>query len=258
MLSPLQDNFTDGDSRDSSAKVSYTIVSDVAFANRHSLDIVWTKPQDLPPPAASSDVEVVADHFRFTFTMTGIATPDAKQSESYISTAALFYTFSGNTKDEKVAIRLPHVWKDVWAELAEARKAHVDEQDREVVRGLRALVRERHDQELEDGVIIQGAFRGRGNKHAIDSGDDGNHGSRQNTTNGEYYQKIWAEKSSTRKFQTMLVRNTYINILVDMETDTKQQSRMQLPMWNFREQVLNAVDENQVVIVCGETGWYSL
>lgn len=31
---------------------------------------------------------------------------------------------------------------------------------------------------------------------------------------------------------------------------------MQLPMWNFREQVLAAVDENQVIIVCGETGWY--
>jgi hypothetical protein len=30
---------------------------------------------------------------------------------------------------------------------------------------------------------------------------------------------------------------------------------MQLPMWHFREQVLEAVDGNQVVIVCGETGW---
>ncbi|RGP78763.1 hypothetical protein FLONG3_3127 [Fusarium longipes] len=224
-------------SRDSLAKISYSIVSDASFANRHSLDIIWTKPQDLPPPAASSNVEVVADHFRFTFTMTGIATPDSKQSESYISTAALFYTFSGSAKDEKVAIRLPHVWKDVWTELAEARKAQIDEQDREVVRGLRALVRERHDQELEDGVIIQGAFRGRGIKHAIDSGDDGSHDrSRQNATNGEYYQKIWADKSSTRKFQTML------------------QSRMQLPMWQFKEHVLQVVDENQVVIVCGETG----
>ncbi|RGP59930.1 hypothetical protein FSPOR_10969 [Fusarium sporotrichioides] len=224
-------------SRDSMAKISYTIVSDASFANRHSVDIIWTKPQDLPPPAASLEVEVVADHFRFTFTMTSVATPDLKQSESYISTAALFYTFSGNTKDEKVAIRLPHIWKDVWAELAEARKAQIDEQDREVMRGLRALVRERHDQELEDGVIIQGAFRGRGNKHVTDSGDDGSHDrSRQNAANGEYYQKIWADKSSTRKFQMML------------------QSRMQLPMWHFREQVLEAVDGNQVVIVCGETG----
>lgn len=27
-------------------------------------------------------------------------------------------------------------------------------------------------------------------------------------------------------------------------------------MWQFRPQVLAAVDDNQVVIVCGETGWY--
>lgn len=31
---------------------------------------------------------------------------------------------------------------------------------------------------------------------------------------------------------------------------------MQLPMWNFKSQVLEAVNQNQVVIVCGETGWY--
>ncbi|KAF4999720.1 hypothetical protein FGRMN_2285 [Fusarium graminum] len=224
-------------SRDSSARISYTIVSDASFANRHAVEIVWNKPQELPPPAASSDVEIIADPFRFTFAMTGIATPDAKQSESYVSTAALFYTFSGNVKDEKVILRLAHVWKDVWAELAEARKAQVDEQDREVVRDLRTLVRERNDQELEDGVIIHGAFRGRGAKHVNDSGDDGGQDrSRQNTTNGEQYRRVWAEKSSTRKFQTML------------------QSRMQLPMWSFREQVLAAVDDNQVVIVCGETG----
>uniref|UniRef100_A0A0D2XNM0 Uncharacterized protein n=1 Tax=Fusarium oxysporum (strain Fo5176) TaxID=660025 RepID=A0A0D2XNM0_FUSOF len=196
-------------SRDSSARISYSFVSDASFANRHSLDITWTKPQEVPPPAASSDVQLVADPYRFTFTMIGIATPDAKQSESYISTVALFYAFSGNAKDEKVVIRLPHVWKDVWAELAEARKAQIDEQDRDVVRDLRALVRQRHDQELEDGVIIQGAFRGRGAKHTHDSGDDGGQDrSRQNAANGEYYQKIWAEKSSTRKFQMMLANTS--------------------------------------------------
>lgn len=32
-------------------------------------------------------------------------------------------------------------------------------------------------------------------------------------------------------------------------------SRMQLPMWNFKSQVLQAIATNQVVIVCGETGW---
>lgn len=192
--------------RDATAKVSYIIVSDVSFANRHSLDIFWTKAQELPFPVTSSDVEIIADPFHFTFTMTGIATPDSKQSEAYISTAALFYTFSGNPKEEKVGLRLPHVWKDFWTELAEARKAQIDEQDRVVVKDLRTLVRQRHDQELEDGVIIQGAFRGRGSKILNDSGDDaGQDRSRQKAANEEYYQRIWADKSSTRKFQMMLV-----------------------------------------------------
>ena len=31
---------------------------------------------------------------------------------------------------------------------------------------------------------------------------------------------------------------------------------MQLPMWGFKQSVLQAVEQNQVVIVCGETGWY--
>lgn len=138
--------------------------------------------------------------------MTGLAAPDAKQSEAYISTAALFYTFCGNAKDEKVGLRLPPVWRDIWTELAEARKNHLDEQDRTVVRELRNLVRQRHDQELEDGVIIHGAFRGRTAKSLHDLGEDGSQDrARQNASNSEHLQRIWAEKSGTRKYQTMLV-----------------------------------------------------
>jgi len=36
----------------------------------------------------------------------------------------------------------------------------------------------------------------------------------------------------------------------------KQQGRMQLPMWAFKQQVVDAVEQHQIVIVCGETGWY--
>ncbi|KAK7416763.1 hypothetical protein QQX98_004955 [Neonectria punicea] len=209
-----------------------------SFANRHSVDIFWTKPQEQPQPATFSDVEIITDPYHFTFTMNGIATPDTKQSEAYIATAALYYTFSVNPKEEKVGIRLPPVWRDLWSQLADARKNQIDAQDRVVVKDLRALVRERHDQELEDGVILQGAFRGRGAaKNMHESGDDATQDrARQGAGNTEYYQKIWADKSGSRKYKAML------------------QSRMQLPMWHFKQQVLNTVDQNQVVIVCGETG----
>ncbi|KAH6899625.1 P-loop containing nucleoside triphosphate hydrolase protein [Thelonectria olida] len=225
-------------SRDSSAKVSFIIVSEASFANRHSVDIFWSKAQEQPQPTTVSEVEIISDPYHFTFTMNGVATPDSKQSEAYIATAALYYTFSGNAKEEKIGIRLPPVWRDLWSNLAEARKNQIDSQDRAVVKDLRALVRERHDQELEDGVILQGAFRGRGaGRNLPDSGDDGSQDrARQAGGNTEYYQKIWLDKSRTPKYQKML------------------QSRMQLPMWHFKQQVLRAVDDNQVVIVCGETG----
>lgn len=138
--------------------------------------------------------------------MAGVATPDAKQSEAYIATVALFHIFSSNAREEKVNLRLPPTWKDLWSELAEAKKNHADAANRTVVKGLRSLVRERLDQELEDGVIIQGAFRGRGNtKQQSEATDQNGHRNKQNNGNADLLRKIWADKSSTSKFQSMLV-----------------------------------------------------
>lgn len=188
--------------------MSFITVSEATFANRHSVDIFWSKAQEQPQPTTVAEIEIITDPYHFTFTMNGVATPDTKQSEAYIATAALYYTFSGNTKEEKIGLRLPPVWRDLWSNLAEARKNQIDSQDRAVVKSLRALVRERHDQELEDGVILQGAFRGRGAGRTLhDSGDDASQDrARQAAGNADYYRKIWFDKSSTPKYQKMLVR----------------------------------------------------
>ncbi|KAG5952596.1 hypothetical protein E4U53_000472 [Claviceps sorghi] len=223
-------------SRDASVKFKFTVVSEATWASRHALEIEWKKAQEAPQPLVSSEVTVQADPTYFNLTMIGVATTDAKQSEAYISTAALFFIFSNSPKDEKVNLRLPPVWKDLWAEMAEAKKNHLDSQDRESVRSLRTLVRQRQDQELEDGVI---AFRGRGgNKTSSETADIASQDrSKMNAAaNSEALKRTWADKASTNNFQAML------------------QFRMQLPMWQFRSQVLKAVDDNQVVIVCGETG----
>lgn len=193
-------------------RVNYVLVSDSGYANRHAVDIIWSKPQEVPLIVESSLMQVAADQNRFTLTMTGIATPDNKQSESYAATAALFYIFSGNAREEKVGLRLPATWKDLWTELAEDKKNQLDSKDRAVVRHLRDMVRKRHDQELEDGVILQGAFRGRATaKSSHNPSEAGSQDrSRQITGGEEIYKKIWADKSSTRKFQTMLVNTLEI------------------------------------------------
>lgn len=194
--------------RDPSAKVSYAVISDVSFANRHAVEISWTKPQDIPQPTAATDVEVTTDPFLFTLRMTGIATPDKQQSEAFAATSALFHIFSSNSKEEKVGLRLPPIWRDLWTELAESKKSHADAQDRAIVKGLRDMVQKRQDRELEDGVILQGAFRGRGAAKSANEPSDTRSQDRmkQNATNADIYKKIWEDKSSTRSYQTMLVR----------------------------------------------------
>jgi len=36
-----------------------------------------------------------------------------------------------------------------------------------------------------------------------------------------------------------------------------QEYRKELPMWKAKQDVVNIVDREQVVIICGETGWYA-
>jgi ATP-dependent RNA helicase DHX29 len=140
--------------------------------------------------------------------MISIATPDAKQSEAFIATTALFCIFGSSAKEEKVALRLPATWKDLWSEYAEAKKNKADEEDRTVLRHLRDLVRKRMEQELEDGVLIQG-FKGRGqSKNQTDSDHSDQERAKRQPYGPEYYQNIWLQKSSSPKFQQMLVSPT--------------------------------------------------
>lgn len=167
--------------------------------------ISWSKSQEAAP-STITHVESAIYPTQFSFQMATIATPDTKQSEAYIATVALFAVF-GSSKEDKVNLRLPPVFKDLWNELAEARKSQADTQDRATIKSLRTLVRQRQDQEEEDGVILQSAFKGRGaNRNGNGQGDqtssDRAHGS---LFGPEYYQRIWAEKVNTPKFYHMLV-----------------------------------------------------
>ncbi|KAL8293992.1 hypothetical protein RB600_000118 [Gaeumannomyces tritici] len=225
-------------SKDSGAKISYRSVSEASFAHRHLVHVVWTKPQEALSTTDIPDVEVEMYPTQFVAKMKSVATPEKQQSEAFIATVALFLVSGSTSKEEKASMRLPAVWRDLWAELAEMKKSKADAIDRTIVKGLRHLVRKRQDRELEDGVILQGAFRGRGARTAVaDSAENSDQDRGKVVAAGpEYYQKIWCDKSSTPRFQTMM------------------RSRMQLPMWGFRDQVLSAVDQQQVIIVCGETG----
>lgn len=224
-------------SRDSAAKIAYSLVSESPFSNRHMVTVYWSKSQESTGMQEIQGIEQASFPLQLSFKMTTVSTPDKKQSEAYVATVAMFAIF-GSTKEEKIFLRLPAAWRELWSELAEERKSQADSIDRAAIKDLRAMIRRKQDQELEDGVLLQGAFRGRAAQRALKEGSEDSSADRNGAQmfSPEYYQRIWFDKASTSRFQAML------------------QFRMQLPMWQFRQQVLETVEREQVVIVCGETG----
>lgn len=187
--------------------MAYRLVSDLPFANRHTVTIDWKKPQDILGEQIVPEIDVYASRTRTKFTMVGVATPDKAKSEAFIATYALFHIFGSGPKEDRVYLRLPPVWRELFLEYSNIRKGQLDATDRGEVRDLRSLVRQRRDQELEDGVVLQG-FRGRvAARNQSDSKDESSQDrSKRPRESDERLQGIWAAKSSTPKFQAMVVR----------------------------------------------------
>ncbi|KAL9095415.1 MAG: hypothetical protein Q9165_002286 [Trypethelium subeluteriae] len=222
--------------RDSSVKLSFKHISPTTYASRHALSIAWSRDREIPDASMIPSIHCSASPRRLILTMTSVATPELVQSESYIATAALFILFSGSPKEEKAHLRLPPVWRDLWAEFATAKQELFDAAEREVLRSLRDMVRlqpERVEDEDED-VILTNGFRRRAQN--MESGTSSPAPEQDTTTLPVDLQEVWKRKTSTSMFQRMLP------------------SRLALPIARFRDDALATIERSQVTIICGETG----
>lgn len=189
-------------------KITYTLISDVGFSNRHSVRISWSKAQENPPTSSPfSEIECVSTPKSVTISMTSISTPDKSQSELYAATMALFLIFSSSVREEKVFLRLPPAWRDFWLELASRKKEQIDSTDREAIRDIRDIIREKRDREEEDGVVLTTAFKRRGalitpNDTSDESGPEK---PGKSTITPENLKRIWADKCQSPAYQMMLV-----------------------------------------------------
>jgi ATP-dependent RNA helicase DHX29 len=231
--------------RDSRALLVFRLVSPTAYSNRHSLMITWSKDQDRVPddtvpyisleqrkaPRSTGQVSAIK------FTMNTVATPDEQQSEAFVATVALFYIFSASSKEEKAYMKLPGAWRDLYAEFGDVRKLHVDSADRDRLKMIRSTVQEHSQQEEEDGIVLAAAFRGR-IKDSPRPGSSRNESPSKDAPAlpSNDLMNLWNRIRSTPNYQRMLPQ------------------RMSLPMFDFRDIAVNAINKNQVVILCGETG----
>ncbi|KAL4916916.1 P-loop containing nucleoside triphosphate hydrolase protein [Aspergillus aurantiobrunneus] len=219
--------------RDSGCKVTYKDMSSSAHLNRMALEVRWSKPQDTPTPFSQEMVTHKSSAYATFASMDKIATPTSQQAEAYISTFALFVLFPQNSKEGKAYMRLPAAWRDLWTEFASAKKVQEDEADKHVVKDLRKLIQENHGT-FEDDIVLSDNFRRRNGTPRTRS--PVKTGSKEIPGTNYQFTRIWMEKSSTPTFQHMV------------------QGRMNLPIWEFKNEILSTLDIHRALIICSETG----
>jgi ATP-dependent RNA helicase DHX29 len=167
--------------------------------------------------------------------MESLSTPTSQQAEGYVSTLALFILFPQSSKEGKAYLRLPAVWRDLCTEFSNLKKAQEDEVDKNAVKDLKRLVQENQGS-FEDDVVLLDNFRKR-NGNGSKPGSPLKGPSRDDYFgHDERLQEAWAAKSSAPSFHRMM------------------QGRMNLPIWNFKDDILNTLDTHRVLIICSETG----
>lgn len=171
------------------------------------------------------------------FIMKTISTPDTAQSEAYVSTVALFQIFSTSAKEDKVYLRLSPAWRDLWFDLSEQRKVQAEVADRTNVRILRDIVRNQMTEDDEEDVVLTRNFIKRTNGEEAETSVTAQEKSELIGEEKQVQMRtIWSAKVATPSYQRMLG------------------PRSLLPISHFRNDALAAIENNQVTIICGETG----
>lgn len=170
--------------------------------------------------------------------MNSLGTPTKDQAEAYIATYALFQLCS--KKEEKIYFGLPTIWRELWSEFLEEARLESESQERGVLKGLRKTLGIGEGRNYMDGGntakkkyrVVKGEVEG-GNM-IKDVPEQALEGIRE----AELIKESWSYKTNTPDYLHML------------------KGRKQLPIWAFKDEVLATIEREQVVIICGETGWY--
>ncbi len=232
-----QERRADWPYRDKNVRITYKRLSSPSFSSRHAVEISWSRDQSLTSLSLPSIVYTTEPKFT-SCAMTGIAAPNPSQSEGFVATAALFLVVGPSQKEDKIHLRLPASFKDLWTEFLNAKKEEVDAARRERLRELRDMVNGHLEREQEEGIVVAASFRKRTGQSALLTDGEAVQRPESSSTpmDADQIKAMWLQKTSTAAYQRML------------------SIRSGLPIFNFRQAIVTALDTNQVIILCGETG----
>lgn len=222
--------------RDKKSRVRLSLITKTTYSNRHNLSIHWTSPQAYDPWLSSlpKTLQTKFSPLVTEIQMEQIATPTAAQSEAYISTVALFALCLTAPGQQKMSLRMPPVWRDVWQELSQARQMAVEAAEKEEIKQVRRLI-ESVSKEFDSEREVSSAL-------SAPTEENGSRGEPQHIVvstakaDMDMVRQEWVLKSSTPQFQRM------------------QLQRSQLPISGYQQDIVDCVATNSITIISAETG----
>ena len=166
--------------------------------------------------------------------MSTIACASKAQSEAFVSTIMLFQLTTLSNKDDKSYLRLPSTWRQLWDELLHHKKEREDAQSRATLTHLQRLIAEVRSSSSDFALFGQKDWSSHGVPHTV-----GQIEKYQVTVSGvesSNHLTSWDARASTDAYQRML------------------KLRRKLPIWSFRDELLQKIGSHQVVVISGETG----
>ena len=212
------------------------MISPSTYSNRHRLEIKWSRrqKQEISLSGLPSRLSYEVEASTFGVEMNSIATSTVQQSEAYVSTVALFALCSGETKDEKAFLRLPAVWRKLWADLLEQRQVEIALLDKSNLKRIRNMIDEQESRSEGGGSVRRPTIEQENREMAEKVSPSTMPRALQ--ARPENLRVEWLRKSSTPPYRAILP------------------VRQQLPISEHRERIIQALDAQQVTIICAETG----
>ncbi|KAF3916879.1 hypothetical protein ABW20_dc0110426 [Dactylellina cionopaga] len=160
------------------------------------------------------------------FKMLNISCPTKIQADFFLATVVLYRLFP----EEKLYLRLNSVWRGFWQELLEEAKQENDTYEKSLLKWVRSTT--------ED--IMQNAPPADEKPKTDLPNDTGD-------SKKIFYEPLeFMTTKQLRDIYEVKVANPMYHYML--------QGRMGLPIWAYRDQLLQAINDHQVTIVCGETG----
>ncbi|SGY79422.1 BQ5605_C008g05127 [Microbotryum silenes-dioicae] len=191
------------------------------------------------------------------WTMDDVACHDRKQAFDYIATVALFEVNSTNVHKQ-----LPAIFRDLWDELAEKKKGEDEARYRERLKVWKRLAEPRMAEPPSRvrSRSFDEVWRARRLTSYCDALQDPRITRMPSSsapeakilpvsfTPPEVSEKIKADFAQRQDWPA------YQEMLVSMDQWVQIQQRANLPIANYRSFIMSTIEQNQCVVLCGETG----